>query len=313
MTFLVTGGCGFVGSHFTDLLISRGHRVVVADKLTYAGNKANLNPAADFAHGDICNRRFVRDLLNDQKPQAIFNFAAESHVCRSIAEPRAFLDSNVCGTYFLLQESVTYWRGNPDFRYVQISTDEVFGDLGPNDQPFTEDSPYRPNSPYAATKAAADHLVRSWSHTYGLPTIITHCSNNYGSRQHTEKLIPKLIGQAVRGEPLTIHGDGSNVRDWIHVEDHCLGVLAAYEHGAPGSYCFGGNAERTNLEIANLIAGVIGCKGKEAITFVPDRPGNDRRYAIDFTKATSVLGWKPQWKFEAGLVATIGHYEELAK
>ncbi len=309
MTFLIFGGAGFIGSHFTDLLVSQGHRAIVIDKLTYAGSANNVPAGAQFIRRDINDRPFIRNMLEDLRPDAIFNFAAESHVCRSIAEPQTFIDSNIVGTFSLLQESLTYWqKERPSFSFVQVSTDEVFGDLGPEEAPFSSDSPYSPNSPYSASKASADHLVRAWGHTYGLPFVITHCSNNYGSRQHHEKLIPHIINRLQGGNEITLHGDGSNVRDWIHVEDHCAGIWAAYSKGAAGrSYCFGGEAERTNLEVATAIVDYLGVP-RRMITFGPDRPGNDRRYAIDNTEAERSLCWRPQWSFEEGLKDTVNHY-----
>jgi dTDP-glucose 4,6-dehydratase len=309
MIFLVAGGAGFIGSHFADLLVAKGHRTVVVDSLTYAGTASNVPAGAQFVRRDINDRPFVRNMLADLRPDAIFNFAAESHVCRSIAEPQSFIDSNIVGTYSLLQEAKRYWEeGKPNFRFVQISTDEVFGDLGPAEAPFSAGSPYSPHSPYSASKAAADHLVRAWGHTYGLPTLVTHCSNNYGSRQHPEKLIPRVISRLKAGKEIILHGDGSNVRDWIHVSDHCAGIWSAYLNGEAGmSYCFGGEAERTNLQIATEIVDYLGVPRK-LITFGPDRPGNDRRYAIDNTLAKRLLSWQPTWDFEDGLRDTINHY-----
>ncbi len=311
MVFIVTGGCGFVGSHFSDLLVSLGHQVIVMDKLTYAGTASNVPAGAQFVRRDINDRIFFWNLLSDLKPNAVFNFAAESHVCRSIAEPETFLHSNVMGTFSLLQECLKYWQqGKPPFRFVQVSTDEVFGDLSREDFPFSEDSRYLPNSPYAASKAAADHLVRSWGHTYGLPVTVTHCSNNYGSRQHPEKLIPLIVTRALKGERITLHGDGSNIRDWIHVSDHCRGIWAAYEKGDPGrSYCFGGKAERTNLAVTRQILDYLGLDWS-LISFGADRPGNDRRYAINNARVERELGWKPLWEFLPGLSDTIEYYRK---
>ncbi len=309
MNFIITGGAGFIGSHFTDLLTSLGHKVIVLDKITYAGTESNVYAAATLVIGDINNRELVSELFYKYKPAALFNFAAESHVCRSIDEPRPFMDSNIIGTYNLLQESRRYWKTSLGFKYIQISTDEVFGDLEAREAPFKADSRYKPNSPYAASKAAADHLVRSWHHTYGLPTIVTHCSNNYGSRQNTEKLIPKLIGQALRGENMTLHGSGINVRDWIHVSDHCRGILAAFKIGISGeSYCFGGNAEYMNYDVAFKIKEITGSRSE--IVFTEDRPGNDRRYAINNMRAKLTLFWSPRYTFEQGLRETIKHYRK---
>jgi len=311
VTFLVTGGCGFIGSNFARIALALGHEVIILDALTYAGHHSNLPAGCRFIRGNICNERDV-EIAFRRCPDAVFNFAAESHVCRSIAEASQFIESNIRGTYVLLKETLHYWKscGSPqDFRYVQISTDEVFGDLGPDDSPFTEESQFRPNSPYAASKAAADHLVRAWGHTYGLPVLTTHCSNNYGPRQHPEKLIPLTVTKMLRGEPITLHGTGKNVRDWLWVEDHCDGILAAYGWGTPGErYCFGGHSERTNLDVVTAIAHQLGCP--HLIKFGPDRPGNDRRYAIDTSKAKAELGWEPKLEFGEGLARTVRWYAE---
>lgn len=311
VTFLVCGGAGFIGSSFIRLAFDKGHEVFVLDALTYAGHKCNLISDYGFYEGSICASALVSDILMSRQPDAVFNFAAESHVCRSIAESSTFVESNVRGTHILLTECLSYWRarGEPkEFRYVQISTDEVFGDLGPTDAPFTEASPLRPHSPYAASKCAADHFVAAFAHTYGLPVLTTRCSNNYGPRQYPEKLIPAAISSFLHGKPFCIHGDGSNVRDWISVEDHCRGILAAWARGVPGqSYCFGGAAERTNKEVVMQIAKLL--RGGD-IEYGPDRPGNDRRYAIDFSRATRELGWRPRDNFEARLAATVNWYCE---
>lgn len=310
MTFIVCGGAGFVGSHFVDLLYGKGHKVVVVDKLTYAGNRTNIPPAVQFAQRDINDRVFMQTLLTEVKPHAVFNFAAESHVCRSISEPEAFIRSNICGTFALLQEVLRYEQVAPaGFRFIQVSTDEVFGDLGPYDPPFTEKSPFLPHSPYSASKAAADHLISAWSHTYDLPVITTHCTNNYGPRQYPEKLIPLAIACFLAGKPFALHGDGSNVRDWMWVEDHCRGIWAAYERGLPGQrYCFGGHAERSNLAVVTQIAQQLG--RPDLITFGPDRPGNDRRYAVNFARARSELQWEPQANFETYLSRTVTWYAQ---
>ncbi len=308
MNLLVTGGAGFIGSHFAEFLIRRGHRVAVLDLLTYAGHKANVPAAALFIAGSISSEKPLWKLFSWFEPDAVFNFAAESHVCRSISEPESFIRSNIKGTYSLLQAALKQYAKNPNFRYVQVSTDEVFGDLGPEDAPFTEDSPYAPHSPYAASKASADHLVRAWHHTYGLPTIITHCSNNYGIRQHPEKLIPAQIRRALCGQYCEIHGSGGNIRDWIHVSDHCAGVWAAYERGTPGrSYCFGGRTERSTEQVTKQILSVLGYP-QTLLRFVPDRPGNDRRYAIDDSRARAELGWTPQRSFDEALKETAQWY-----
>lgn len=308
MTFLVTGGAGFIGSHFAELLLTKGHRVVVLDSLTYAGLRQNIPKDAIFVRGDVCSGKVLRKVFLWAEPDAVFNFAAESHVCRSIEEPMRFVRSNVRGTCSLLTESLKYWQTHPHFRYVQVSTDEVYGDLGPEEAPFSESSPYAPHSPYAASKASADHFVRAWSHTYGLPTLITHCSNNYGIRQHPEKLIPAQVRRALCGQDCEIHGSGKNIRDWIHVEDHCAGIWAAYERGTPGeTYCFGGRTELSTYEVTKRILRELGLPESRMIS-VSDRPGNDRRYAIDDSKAERELGWTRSRSFEEGLRETVLWY-----
>jgi len=320
MNVLVTGGLGFIGSHFVDLVLARGHRPVVLDALTYAGNRANLAhvPGVQVEIGDICDADLVRRLLEREAIDAVFNFAAETHVDRSIEGPAEFVRTNVVGTSVLLAEALRVWtaRGRPaDFRFVQISTDEVFGALaegGPDK--FTEDTPYAPNSPYSASKAGGDHLVRAYGHTYGLPTLITHCSNNYGPRQYPEKLIPALLARALHGQTMGVYGDGRHVRDWLHVSDHARGIWAAFERGRPGEhYCFGGNHELENLALVTHMCDVLaelrpGSDPHRLITFVPDRPGHDRRYAIDFTKARRELGYAPSVPFADGFRATIAWY-----
>lgn len=322
-TLLVTGGAGFIGSAFTRMACARGHRAVVLDALTYAGSPANLEGIPPAQHklvvGNINNGALVAELLRENGVQAVLNFAAESHVDNSIGGPLPFVETNINGTFHLLQACLDYWRGLPGgnaFRYVQISTDEVYGSLGAQGY-FTEETPAQPNSPYSASKAAADHLVRAWHHTYGLPTLITRCSNNYGPRQFPEKLIPHMIGCALAGKPLPVYGDGANVRDWIHVEDHCAGILLALERGTPGEvYNFGGRAEMRNLELVKLICALLDAKRPRAdgasyarqITFVTDRPGHDRRYAVDDSKAERTLGFTRTYDFERGLAATVDWY-----
>ena len=323
---LITGGAGFIGSHFVGLALGNGYRVLVLDALTYAGHRANLreyeaNEQYEFVQGDITDAALVMDLLQRRQPDAVLNFAAESHVDRSISGPMRFLQTNVVGTATLLNAVLEYWQAQPEaarsaFRYLQVSTDEVFGSLGERGY-FTESSPMQPNSPYSATKAGADMLVRAWHHTYGLPTITTHCSNNYGARQYPEKLIPTIIRCAVAGEGLPVYGAGKNVRDWIHVADHCAGVMSALERGRPGEvYCFGGDNEWVNIDLVREICSVLdqlhprpdGKPHAEAIEFVSDRPGHDQRYAIDSSHARQELGFKPTHDFKAGLRDTVQWY-----
>lgn len=325
-TILVTGGCGFIGSAFIRLALRDGAtRIVNVDKLGYAANPEALegaaqNPRYAFHKADIGDRAAMRDILAKHKPDAVMNFAAETHVDRSIDGPLAFVETNVGATARLLVEALAYWRerGSPaDFRFLHVSTDEVFGALEPDDEPFRETSSYAPNSPYAASKAASDHLVRAWFKTYRLPVLITNCSNNYGPWQFPEKLIPLMIAKAKAGEKLPVYGDGQQVRDWLHVEDHARGLKAALEKGRPGEvYAFGGGAERANLAIVKTICvhidGKLGVpiEGPRSrlIEYVADRPGHDRRYAIDAAKAARELDWTPRHDFETGLAATIDWY-----
>ncbi|HZI63491.1 MAG TPA: dTDP-glucose 4,6-dehydratase [Thermoanaerobaculia bacterium] len=336
-TLLVTGGAGFIGVNFVRLALARtAAAVVVFDKLTYAGNLQSLadlagEPRFAFAQGDIADAAAVRALLRDHRPTALVNFAAESHVDRSIDGPAPFVDTNIVGTFELLEAARQHLAGLPAaeagrFRFLHVSTDEVYGSLGPEGR-FSEETAYAPNSPYAASKAAADHLVRAYVHTYGLPALITNCSNNYGPFQFPEKLIPLTILNALEGKPLPIYGDGQNVRDWIYVEDHCAGVLAALERGRIGEkYNLGGGAERRNLEIVDAICDqleralpaaanpALAARGaasySELKTFVPDRPGHDRRYAIDSSKARRELDWNPAHDLDAGLERTVRWYVE---
>jgi dTDP-glucose 4,6-dehydratase len=326
---IVTGGAGFIGSNFVQQSIAEGDEVVTIDLLTYAGNRANLaeletNPRHAFVHADICDAAAVTELLREFRPCAIVHFAAESHVDRSIVDPGAFIRTNVLGTLTLLQEAKAYWselneadRGA--FRFLHISTDEVYGSLKPEDPAFSETTPYAPNSPYAASKAASDHLVRAYFHTYGLPTVTTNCSNNYGPFQFPEKLIPLVILNALEGKPLPVYGDGQNVRDWLFVGDHCSAIRAVLAQGRPGeTYNIGGNSERANLDVVKTICSLldkitpnalIGTRRK-LIQFVPDRPGHDRRYAIDASKIARELGWQPTTSFEEGLRRTVQWYLE---
>jgi dTDP-glucose 4,6-dehydratase len=334
-TLIVTGGAGFIGSNFVRAALERtGDRVVVFDKLTYAGHLESLaevsaHPRYAFVQGDIADREAVRALFRETAPSAVVNFAAESHVDRSIDDPGAFVRTNVGGTYELLEASRALLAPASDearraFRFLHVSTDEVYGSLGPTGA-FTEETPYAPNSPYAASKAAADHLVRAWHETYGLPALITNCSNNYGPFQFPEKLIPLMLLNALEGKPLPIYGDGGNVRDWLFVGDHCEGILAALAGGAPGGkYNIGGFGERTNLELVDLLCAELErqrpAAGNAALrskgigsyaalkTFVQDRPGHDRRYAIDASKIRRELGWAPKHDLASGLAATVSWY-----
>lgn len=322
-TLLVTGGAGFIGGNFVHGAILAGDRVINLDKLTYAGNPATLaslrgHPAHEFVQGDIGDRALVTDLLRRFRPDAVVNFAAESHVDRSIDGPAAFIETNVTSTLSLLEAVRDHWRAESgdasNFRFVHISTDEVYGSLGAHGR-FTESTPYAPNSPYAASKAASDHLVRAFHHTYGLPTVTTNCSNNYGPYQFPEKLIPLVIQKALAGEPLPVYGDGLNVRDWLFVQDHCDAINAVLARGVPGdTYNVGGDNERTNLDVVHAICELLddrlptGTPRKSLIRFVADRPGHDRRYAIDADKIQSKLGWKPTFDFATGMATTVDWY-----
>ncbi len=321
-SLLVTGGAGFIGSNFVDLALSNNCQVIVLDALTYAGSLENLksastNPNFQFIKGRIEDRELVKSIFQANKISAVLNFAAESHVDNSISGPRQFIDTNIVGTFELLEASREYWRRHnlTDFKFLHVSTDEVFGSLGV-DGKFTEQSPYAPNSPYSASKAGSDFLVRAWHHTYGLPTITTNCSNNYGPRQFPEKLIPRMITQAIKGEPLPVYGRGLNVRDWIHVEDHCRGIMLALNSGKAGeSYCFGGSSERKNIDVVERICDFLDESLKPSksfrglITFVEDRLGHDFRYAIEDKKSKAELGYSLRYSsFEEGLKATISWY-----
>jgi dTDP-glucose 4,6-dehydratase len=323
---LVTGGAGFIGANFIlDWLAGEGTPVINLDKLTYAGNAGNLESLRGdsrhhFVHADINDRERVAQLLRQHRPRAIVHFAAESHVDRSIHGPGDFVHTNVVGTFSLLEEARAYWSAleGPErerFRFLHVSTDEVYGSLGPDDPAFSETTAYAPNSPYAASKAGSDHLVRAYHHTYGLPTITTNCSNNYGPFQFPEKLIPLMILNALAGKPMPIYGDGQNVRDWLYVGDHCAGIRAALARGRPGeTYNIGGNSEKTNIEVVHTLCAILdelhpaGAPHARLITFVKDRPGHDRRYAIDASKIRDELGWAPQERFETGLRRTVRWY-----
>lgn len=326
---LVTGGAGFIGSNFIlQRMRNDAASIVNFDKLTYAGNLHNLDSvAADsryhFVQGDIVDRALVRKTLEQHQPWAVVHFAAESHVDRSIRGPDDFIHTNVNGTFALLEEVRAYWCALAEgdrvrFRFLHVSTDEVYGSLGPDDPPFSETTAYAPNSPYAASKAGSDHLVRAYHHTYGIPTLATNCSNNYGPFQFPEKLMPLMILNARDGKPLPVYGDGKNVRDWLYVEDHCAAVATVLGHGKPGeTYNIGGWNEKPNLEIVQRICDLLdemspgkGPARRELITFVKDRPGHDRRYAIDARKIERELGWKPRETFETGLRKTVRWYLE---
>ena len=325
-TWLVTGGAGFIGGNFVLDAVQRGVRVVNLDALTYAGNRDTLasldgNPNHLFVHGDIGDRALVERLLREYRPDAVINFAAESHVDRSIDGPAAFVQTNVVGTLALLEAARDYWRAlggtaKESFRFLHVSTDEVYGSLGDSGK-FTESTPFAPNSPYSASKAASDHLVRAFHHTYGLPVLTTNCSNNYGPYQFPEKLIPLIIARALAGEPLPVYGDGKNVRDWLYVGDHCAAIRAVLERGRVGeTYNVGGNAERQNIEVVHAICRLLDERRPRAdgkprasqITYVADRPGHDRRYAIDASKLHNELGWKPAYSFEQGIADTVDWY-----
>ena len=325
-TWLVTGGAGFIGGNFVLDAVGRGIKVVNLDALTYAGNRDTLasldgDPNHVFVHGDIGDRALVACLLAEHRPDAVVNFAAESHVDRSIDGPAAFVQTNVVGTLALLESVRDYWKslddaGKTGFRFLHVSTDEVYGTLG-NTGKFTETTPYAPNSPYSASKAASDHLVRAFHHTYGLPTLTTNCSNNYGPYHFPEKLIPLVIAKALAGEPLPVYGDGKQVRDWLFVSDHGAAIRAVLAGGRVGeTYNVGGNAEKQNIEVVKAICALLdqrrpredGLPRESQITFVADRPGHDRRYAIDASKLRDELGWEPAYTFERGIAETVDWY-----
>ncbi len=326
MKLFITGGAGFIGSNLVRYAVEGGYEVVNFDKLTYAGNLASLdavkdNPAYVFVQGDICDRALVAHTLAEHRPDAVLNLAAESHVDRSIDGPGEFVQTNLVGTFHLL-EAVRAYRDSlsgemgENFRFLHVSTDEVFGTLGDTGS-FTEATPYSPNSPYSASKAGSDHLVRAWGHTYGLPVLVTNCSNNYGPYQFPEKLIPHMVISALGGKPLPVYGDGSNVRDWLYVEDHCNAILTVLRRGVVfETYVVGGRSERTNLAIVEKICDVLdglrpradGVSYRKQITFVKDRPGHDYRYAIDASKLQRELDWSPSHTFEEGLSSTVKWY-----
>lgn len=327
---LVTGGAGFIGSNFVlDWIAGEQTPVINLDKLTYAGNLNNLADLQDdsrhvFVQGDICDGALVGRLLREHQPCAIVHFAAESHVDRSIHGPAEFIQTNINGTFSLLEEARAYWQGlqgadKEAFRFLHVSTDEVYGSLGADDAPFSETTPYAPNSPYSASKAASDHLVRAYHHTYGLPTLTTNCSNNYGAYQFPEKLIPLIILNALNGKPLPIYGDGQNIRDWLYVGDHCTAIREVLGRGRLGeTYNIGGWNEKTNLDVVHTVCAILdelkpatdGKPYSSLITYVRDRPGHDRRYAIDARKIERELSWKPAETFETGIRKTVRWYLE---
>lgn len=331
---LVTGGAGFIGANFViDWFADRAggaEPVINLDALTYAGNRENLKNLGNetghqFVHGNICDAVLINRLLSQYKPRAMVHFAAESHVDRSIHGPQEFINTNIQGTFNLLQCALAYWKSLNEsdakaFRFLHVSTDEVYGSLGPQDPAFTETTPYQPNSPYSASKAASDHLVRAWHHTYGFPVLTTNCSNNYGPYQFPEKLIPLVIANALASKPLPIYGDGMNIRDWLYVGDHCSAIRTVLDKGRVGEvYNVGGWNEMPNIEIVKLICGLLdekspasakaaGGKHENLITFVKDRPGHDRRYAINAEKIANELGWKPKETFKTGIAKTVDWY-----
>jgi len=324
---IVTGGAGFIGNNFIRIAMANDKiHIINLDNLTYAGNLDSLRDVEKdsrytFIHGDICNQDLVEKIFAKYQPDAIIHFAAESHVDRSIDSPTPFIQANINGTFVLLEGARKYWNGLSDesknkFRFLHISTDEVYGSLGETGY-FTEETPYAPNSPYSASKASADHLVRAYYHTYGLPTLMTNCSNNYGPYHFPEKLIPLMILNALEGKSLPVYGTGQNIRDWLYVEDHCCAILTVLHKGLPGEkYNIGGHNEKTNMSIVNTLCDVLddkrpradGVSYREQITFVKDRPGHDRRYAIDASKIQNELGWVPTETFETGIIKTVEWY-----
>jgi dTDP-glucose 4,6-dehydratase len=322
-TWLVTGGAGFIGSNFVrSLASSSADRLIVLDALTYAGNLANIADVIDgrrviFVHADLRDVHAVNGVFVDHRIDRVIHFAAESHVDRSILSPQAFVETNVVGTLNLLMAATQHWReGEPDLRFLHVSTDEVFGALSRDDPAFHEETGYSPNSPYAASKASSDHLVRAWHHTYSLPAIITNCSNNYGPWQFPEKLIPLMILNAIEGKDLPVYGDGRQIRDWLHVSDHCSALIAIMDRGLVGqTYCIGGNNERENIEIVQTVCDLVDQRldrptgtARALIKHIKDRPGHDRRYAINATKLRRELGWTPRVDFRTALAEVVGWY-----
>jgi dTDP-glucose 4,6-dehydratase len=327
MKLLITGGAGFIGSNLARLAHAAGHEITVVDKLTYAGNLSSLvdllgQPRFTFIQADICDAETMRRVFAEARPDKVLNLAAESHVDRSIDGPGEFIATNITGTFQLLQAALGHWRSlcgeaKDAFRFVHVSTDEVFGSLGPTDKPFDESTAYDPHSPYSASKAASDHLARAWMDTYGLPVVVTNCSNNYGPYQFPEKLIPVVILKCLRGEAIPVYGKGENIRDWLFVDDHARALLAAAERGVPGrTYCIGGDNERRNIDLVRELCGLLdefrpradGQPHASAITYVADRPGHDLRYAIDARRARAELGWAPQEDFKSGFRKTVRWY-----
>ena len=325
---IVTGGAGFIGSNFIlKWLENSKENILNIDNLSYAANLRNLeviesDPRYSFIKTDIQNQNEITEIIKELKPRAILNFAAESHVDRSIEGPESFINTNILGTYSLLEASLNYWNELDEsdkkiFRFFHISTDEVFGSLNLNEKKSTENSSYKPNSPYSASKAASDHLVRAWHHTFKLPTLVSNCTNNYGPHQHEEKLIPLVITKALKNENLPIYGDGKNIRDWLYVEDHCEAIMKILENGKPGeTYNIGGNCEKSNLEVVDEICKILDFKNpkqngssySEQIKFVKDRPGHDFRYSLDIAKIENNLNWKPKESFASGLAKTVQWY-----
>ncbi|MDC1138857.1 dTDP-glucose 4,6-dehydratase [Gammaproteobacteria bacterium] len=325
---VVTGGAGFIGSNFIlKWLENSKENILNIDNLSYAANLRNLeviesDPRYSFIKTDIQNQNEITEIIKELKPRAILNFAAESHVDRSIEGPESFINTNILGTYSLLEASLNYWNELDEsdkkiFRFFHISTDEVFGSLNLNEKKSTENSSYKPNSPYSASKAASDHLVRAWHHTFKLPTLVSNCTNNYGPHQHEEKLIPLVITKALKNENLPIYGDGKNIRDWLYVEDHCEAIMKILDNGKPGeTYNIGGNCEKSNLEVVDEICKILDFKNpkqsgssySEQIKFVKDRPGHDFRYSLDIAKIENNLNWKPKESFTSGLAKTVQWY-----
>lgn len=329
--FLITGAAGFIGSHFAIKVCELGHKVIVLDKLTYAANLGNLNSIKDsknykFIEGDICDFDLVTKILHDEKIDYVVNFAAESHVDNSIKAPESFIKTNIVGTYNLLNCALSHYQKlegirKSEFRFLHVSTDEVYGSLSLDDPKFNEENPYRPNSPYSASKASSDHLVRAWFETYGLPTITTNCSNNFGPHQHMEKFIPTVISSAISNKKIPIYGNGKNIRDWIFVKNHADGIYMALQQGTLGqTYCFGGECEKENINIANEICEILdeikpktdGKSYKEQIAFVTDRLGHDKRYAIDNSKVAKAFGFQPSKTFKERLKETVLWYLKLS-
>ncbi len=326
MTALVTGGAGFIGSALVRALVRDGERVVTVDKLTYAGNLDNLKPVANspnhiFIQADVCDRAAMAEVMEKHRPDAIYHLAAETHVDRSIDAPSRFIETNVLGTASLLDIALSHWRkldtaGRGRFRFLHVSTDEVYGELGPTGF-FDEATPYHPNSPYSASKAGSDHLARAWYRTYGLPVLVSNCSNNYGPYQFPEKLIPLMLLRALARKPLPVYGSGANVRDWLHVDDHAAALRRIVASGRLGeTYLIGARAERSNIEMVRILCQLLDARNPAAaphsrlINFVPDRPGHDVRYAIDPSKIEAELGWRPRYALEEGIAATIDWYLE---